>query len=209
MIAVVLEAILGFVLAVITKAGYAGIFVLMFLGSANIPIPSEVVMPFSGFLVQRGVFEFWLAVFIGATGDLLGSLISYNIAGFIRKNNLIENHRFLRIIFRPRDIEIAEKWFAKYGAVSVFFGRMVPVVRTFISFPAGIAKMNLRKFSILTFSGSLIWSTILAWFGFSLGENWAEVRLYFEKFDYLVILAIVVLLIWWVRSHFYRKRKQF
>ena len=159
MISLILQTISNFILLIIQKIGYFGIFLLMLLQSLNIPIPSEITMPFSGFLVQQGIFYFWLVVLAGTFGNLIGALISYHLAFLLVKNGWREKYKILRILISDHNINLAEKWFQKYGTFSIFLGRMMPIISTFISFPAGLAKMKISTFSALTFAGSFIWST--------------------------------------------------
>ena len=211
MIAGVIASLFGFVLYVIDKLGYPGIFFLMALQSFNIPLPSEVTMMFSGFLVFGGRFNFWAVVLIGALGNLVGAFSSYKLAGFL-SGPAREKSKILKFLISDINLNLAEKWFEKRGEFSVFLGRMVPVISTFISLPAGLAKMNLKKFLIATFFGSLIWSGFLAYMGYSLGENWSVAMIYFRKFDYLILILIISGLIWWLRRHlrqFYRKKQLF
>jgi len=183
----------------IDKSGYFGIAVLMALESANIPIPSEIIMPFSGYLVFQGKFNLLWVVFWGAFGNLAGSIISYYL-GFFGGRVFFEKYgKFLFIT--KHDFDLAEKWFQKYGAIIVFASRVLPVVRTFISFPAGVAKMNIWKFSIYTFGGSFIWSYFLAYAGVITGENWNVLGGYFRKFDWALVLLCVLFIIWWIRRH--------
>ncbi|MBI5306561.1 DedA family protein [Candidatus Wolfebacteria bacterium] len=193
MVSLILETILNFTLGVIGWGGYWGVFVLMALESANIPIPSEVIMPFSGFLAllagpPAGGFNFWLVVLIGAFGNLAGSLFSYWLGYLIRHNVLHWNHHRV-----SAEVDRAQKWLDRWGDWAIFISRLLPVVRTFISFPLGILKTkSLWKFSYLTFGGSFIWSAFLAYLGFILGENWQVLHIYFRKFDYLIVgLAIM------------------
>lgn len=188
--------IIGF----ISTTGYFGIAALMALESACLPVPSEIIMPFSGFLVWEGKFIFWQVVFWGAVGNLIGSAGAYAV-GFFGGRRLIERHGKYLLI-SGRDIELADNWFAKYGQAAVFFGRLLPVVRTFISLPAGIAKMNFKKFCFYTFLGSLFWSFVLTYIGLVMGENWEDIRLYFHKFDLIIGGAIILLAAWWVWRHF-------
>ncbi len=201
MISLILGTISKFVLIVITKAGYGGIFLLMLLQSFNIPIPSEVTMPFSGFLASQAVFNFWIVIFVGALGNLAGAFLSYKFAKLFVRNGLREKYGILKILISENNLSIAENWFEKYGGISVFFGRMVPVVSTFISFPAGLAKMPLKSFLSLSFLGSFIWCFVLTKIGFVLGENWTMVSTYFRKFDYLILAAIIIALIFWLYRH--------
>ena len=202
MISYFLEIISNLVLLIIGKIGYSGVFLLMVFQSANLPIPSEIIMPFSGFLVSNGVFNFWAIVLVGAFGSLVGSLISYRLAHFIIKNGLRDRHKIIKLIISDKNLESAEKWFNKYGALSIFIGRLMPVISTFISFPAGLAKMKISLFSILTFSGAFIWSLFLTGLGFYLGENWNVLGVYFRKFDYLILALILIAAGWWMWRHF-------
>lgn len=195
----ILEAIVRTVLAIIEQSGYGGIFILMALESANIPIPSEVIMPFAGYLVWQEQFQFLSVVLWGAMGNLLGSVISYFI-GFYGGRAFIE--RYGKFFFvTQHDLAVADRWFKKYGAITIFASRILPVVRTFISFPAGVAKMNIWKFSLYTLAGSLIWSTILTYTGVIAGENWNVLSPYFRKFDWLIVLLLIGGGVWWIWRH--------
>lgn len=194
--------IFGLILSAISKAGYLGVFFLMFLQSANIPIPSEITMPFAGFLAFQGKMNFYLAVLAGALGNLAGAFLSYRLAGRLIVSGWRERSKFLKILISEKNLALAQRWFEKYGGLSVFFGRLVPVVNCFISFPAGLAKMNRPAFLWLTFAGSLIWSFVLAGLGYFLGVNWFAVREFLSKFDVFIAGAIVVFLAVWI----WRKR---
>jgi len=171
----------------------------MLLESACIPIPSEVIMPFSGYLVFTGRFMIWQVVFWGALGNLVGSALAYWV-GLYGGRPLVEKYGKY-ILVSNRDLETADKWFLKYGQKAVFFSRLLPVVRTFISLPAGIAKMDFKKFSFYTFAGSLPWSFALAYVGLKTGENWVGIRVYFEKFDYIIATALILAILWWIWRH--------
>jgi membrane protein DedA with SNARE-associated domain len=190
MISKIISVLSLFILGVINKIGYVGVFLLMALESANIPIPSEVTMPFAGFLVSSGRFNIWILILIGALGNLFGSWISYYIAYLIGQPlaGYFKNSKFF-----GDDYEKAERFFQKYGLISVFWSRMLPVVRTFISFPAGVFRVSFWKFSYLTFIGSLIWSGVLTWVGFYLGDNWDVLGGYFHKFDYVIVILGIIL----------------
>jgi membrane protein DedA with SNARE-associated domain len=201
MIYEILALISSFIVKIISIWGYPGIIMLMVLESACIPIPSEVIMPFSGYLVFTDRFAFWLVVFAGTIGNLFGSIIAYFV-GLKGGRPLIEKYGKY-ILINQHELEWAENWFKKYGNISVFFSRMLPVVRTFISFPAGIAKMPFWKFCLYTFLGSLPWSIFLTYIGVVTGENWKSLEIYFRKFDWLIIvLAILFIGLW-----FYKKLK--
>jgi membrane protein DedA with SNARE-associated domain len=172
----------------------------MALESACIPIPSEVIMPFSGFLVFTGKFSLWQVALWGAVGNLAGSILAYWI-GVYGGLPLIEKYGKYILISR-RDLKRAHNWFEKHGQSTVFFSRLLPAVRTFISLPAGIARMNFKKFCFYTFTGSLLWSYVLAYAGLKAGENWQSLKIYFEKFDYLIVGVLILAIIWWIGHHF-------
>lgn len=194
-----------FIIHLIQTTGYMGIFVLMTLESALIPIPSEVTMPFAGFLANQGSLSFILVVLTGAIGNLVGSLIGYYIGYFLEENliiSLIKKYgKFLLIT--EHDYVKATNWFKKYGNSVVFFSRLLPGVRTFISLPAGLSEMNIWKFSAYTFAGSLLWSGVLAYIGFYLGERWKDLEPVYRKFE----LAIVVLAVFAVLFYINHKLK--
>ena len=198
MISSALEAVSNFALFVIREAGYLGVFLLMVLQSVNIPIPSEITMTFSGALAEQGIFNFWFVAIVGALGSLTGSFLSYRLAALLIKNGWRERYKILRILISNRNLEAAEGWFHKYGTFSIFFGRLIPVVSTFISFPAGLAKMNIAKFSILTFAGAFVWSLFLAWLGFLFSANWQVLQVYFRRFDYLVLILLLAAIAGWL-----------
>lgn len=190
MLETILAVISDFVLNIIEAVGYPGVFFLMLVGNANIPIPSEIIMTFSGFLVGIGKFQFWLVVLVGTLGDIIGSLISYFMA-----------HRISRHLKANKDFERAENWYKRFGMISLFLGKLVPFIRAFISLPAGIFKVKLWKFLVLVGSGAFIWSVFLTYTGFVLGENWATIAPYFRKLDFVIALILIVGLIWWLRHH--------
>ncbi|MBN2197780.1 DedA family protein [Candidatus Wolfebacteria bacterium] len=198
MISNILEFVSHFVLQIIEIGGYFGVFFLMALESANIPIPSEIIMPFSGFLVASGVFSFWLVVFIGAFGNLVGSIFSYWLGYLVRQGFLNKEKQKI-----SEEIEKAKQWVKRFGDWAIFLSRLLPVVRTFISFPLGILKIkSLWRFSFLTLAGSFIWSVFLTYLGLILGKNWGVLESYFRKFDYLILLIILGGFIWWLWRYF-------
>ncbi len=190
-----LEHLSSLIIQLIQTTGYIGVFVLMTLESALIPIPSEVTMPFAGFLVNKGVLSFPMVVFAGAFGNLAGSLIAYYIGFYFKQSFIIRmiNKYGKLLLITEEDYRTAVSWFHKYGMSVVFFSRLLPAVRTFISLPAGHAKMNVVKFSIYTFIGSLLWSGVLAYIGVYLGSKWHSLESYFRKFDLLIVVVFVVL----------------
>ncbi|MFA6082499.1 MAG: DedA family protein [Patescibacteria group bacterium] len=195
-----INVLVNFVTNVIGQVGYAGVFGLMLLESANIPIPSEAIMPFAGFLVARGDLNIWWVVLIGTLGNLVGSMLSYWV-GATGGRTLIDKYgKYVRL--NHHHLDLTEKWFAKYGESSVFFGRWMPVVRTFVSLPAGLAKMNFTKFSIYTFLGALPFCYLLTWIGYKLGQNWEQIRPYFHYLDLLVLFVVII----WLLNLLLKKR---
>jgi len=172
----------------------------MAIESACIPLPSEIIMPLAGwFLVDaRGLGVEWLllAAFCGALGNLIGSLAAYAVGAWGGRPLLLRYGRYLLIT--RHEVEQAERWFARYGDRAVFISRMLPVIRTFISLPAGIARMNIWRFSILTFVGSFPWSLGLAWSGFLLGENWERIREWMRPADIPILIVLAALVAWYI-----------
>ena len=199
MVARILEALAAFIIAVISSLGLPGIVLLMAIESACIPLPSEVIMPFAGYLVFRGEHGLWAVALAGAIGCVVGSVPAYYL-GMYGGRPLIERYgRY--ILMSPRDLDLAVRWFARHGEATVFFARLLPVVRTFIAFPAGVARMEMRRFLIYTFTGSLPWCLGLAYVGMVLGEQWPVLRNYFHKFDLLIGAVLLAGLAWYVRRH--------
>ncbi|OGY96810.1 MAG: hypothetical protein A2128_02875 [Candidatus Liptonbacteria bacterium GWC1_60_9] len=201
MVSDLIAAVSLFVLKTIEYSGYAGVFFLMAAESANIPVPSEVIMPFSGFLVSQGAFSFWVVVLMGTLGNLAGSLFSYWL-GFRWGRKVLPYARF--ILIREHDIAAAERWFTRFGNAAAFVSRLLPVVRTFISFPAGVFRVPIGSFAAYTFAGSLLWSAFLAYLGVVLGENWHALEGYFRKFDVAIVALGVIAAGWWIYRHFSR-----
>lgn len=196
MIEKLLTIISGWIIALISATGYAGVVFLMAIESAGIPAPSEVIMPFSGFLVGQGKFNLLLVALAGTLGNLIGSLVAYAI-GYWGGRPLIERYgRY--ILLRHHELDLADRFFAKYGKLAVFVGRLLPVVRTYISFPAGIAKMDIKQFSLYTVLGAFPWSIGLAYIGLRLGAHWETIKHYARGLDVAVVVAIVILVAWWI-----------
>jgi len=176
------------IIAAISTLGYGGILLMMAIESACIPLPSEVTMPFSGYLVATGRFSLSMVAIAGAVGCLLGSYVAY----FVGANG---GRRFLErygrwVLIAPHELEIADRFFERWGSAAVFFSRLLPVVRTFIAFPAGVARMRLLPFTVYTLAGSYIWCWALAWAGLKLGEHWNELGPYFHRFDGAIALLL-------------------
>ncbi len=199
-----LELIGQYIIQLIEATSYFGIFVLMALESALIPIPSEVTMPFSGFLASQGKLSFWLVVTVGTLANLAGSLAAYYLGYCLHESILLKLIRRYGkfILLSEEDYQKAEHWFVKYGDKIIFVSRLLPAVRTVISLPAGVFKMDIKKFTIYTVLGCLIWSTFLTYIGYILGENWAMLEGYFRKFEILVIAVLVFGVLIYVNKHF-------
>ena len=194
-----LLTVLGeFIIAVISRAGYAGIVLLMAIESACIPLPSEIIMPFSGYLVTTGRFTLWSVGVAGALGCNVGSIAAYAVGSYGGRPWLERYGGYLLI--SRRELAWADRWFARYGEATVFFARLLPVIRTFIALPAGIARMNFWRFNLYTFLGSLPWCLGLAYVGMRLGEHWASIRVYFHRFDAVIGLAVIGAAVWFVWS---------
>jgi membrane protein DedA with SNARE-associated domain len=193
------------VISIISHTGYGGIFLLMLVESCGIPMPSEVIMPFSGFLVASGQLNFWLVALIGALGNLVGSWLAYWI-GSKGGRPLIEKYGKYILISR-HDLNLADKWFSKYGDLTVFFGRLLPVIRTYISFPAGIAKMNFKKFTLYTFIGALPWCLLFTWLGVKMGNHWDQIQKTLHNFDMLMLFLVILAIVLYVWRHLKNRHK--
>ena len=190
--------LMDLVIELIRETSYVGIFVLMVLESALIPIPSEIIMPFSGFLCYLGTLSLPLVIFVGSLANLVGSLVAYWIGIRYGKEFVIRYGKY--ILLHEHHLEFAEKLFNDYGEIIILASRMMPAVRTVISLPAGVGKMNLKKFVIYTFIGSIPWNFALTYTGFLLGENWFTIFEIFRKIDLIIIIALAVLLIWFIKK---------
>ena len=195
----ILAVLFLFISKIIAWAGYGGIVILMAIESACIPLPSELIMPFAGYMVFQGTFNLLWVATVGAIGCNLGSLVAYEI-GFYGGRPLVE--RYGRwILMGKRELDWADRFFGRWGYLAVFVGRLLPVIRTFIALPAGISRMPRGRFHLYTFLGSWPWCLALAWFGMKLGENWRDLGKYFHKFDAVIGIVIVIGLAWFVWSH--------
>ena len=180
--------------------GWPGVVFLMGIESAAIPFPSELIMPLAGWLLIEAkgdsAWMLGMAAFYGALGNLLGSWVAYGISYKGGRPLLKKYGKY--ILVTQHEVDRAEEWFKKYGELAVFASRMLPVVRTFISVPAGIARMNIWKFSFYTFIGSYPWSLGLAYGGYKLGENWEDLRRVMRPFDFPIAGIIIVVVIWFI-----------
>jgi membrane protein DedA with SNARE-associated domain len=195
-----IENTLGtFVINTLHSLGYLGIVLLMAIESACIPLPSEVIMPFSGFLVAQGTFTLWGAALAGAVGCTIGSAVAYGVGALGGRPLALRYGKF--VLLSAHDIDVADRWFDRFGEATVFFARLMPLVRTFISLPAGIAKMPFVRFLAYSFVGSLIWSAFLAYIGLQLGNHWDQLKPIFQKFDVLFAVLIIALLVLYIYRH--------
>jgi membrane protein DedA with SNARE-associated domain len=199
-----LEKLIGllavWIMSVISTMGYGGIVLLMAIESACIPLPSEIIMPFAGYLVFKGEMVLWVVAFMGALGCVLGSIPAYYV-GKTGGRQLAEKYgRF--VLISKKDLKMADDWFKNYGEIIIFIGRLLPAVRTFIALPAGIASMNMTKFIIYTFVGSFIWCWALAYTGMVFGEHWDTLKVYFHEFHYVIAGSAIIFIIWYIRRHF-------
>jgi len=196
-----LAAITGWIVGAISALGYFGVFALMAIESACIPLPSEVIMPFAGYLAFKGEFSLVGAATAGAVGCNFGSTIAYIVAAKGGRRAVERWGRYMLV--RPDELAQAERFFARYGSITVFVGRLLPVVRTFIAFPAGLARMPMAKFQVFTFLGSWPWCFVLAYVGSVLGDRWESdptLRDILHRFDVVIVLAILAAVGWFVWS---------
>jgi membrane protein DedA with SNARE-associated domain len=195
----IITAIGLWVIHVISTMGYGGIVLLMAIESACIPLPSEIIMPFSGYLVSQGQLSLAWVAFAGAIGCVVGSIPAYYL-GMYGGRPMIERYgRY--VLISHHDLDMADRAFARYGEIIIFFGRLLPVVRTFIALPAGVARMAMGRFIVYTFVGSLIWCWVLAYVGKQLGDHWETLGPYFHEFHWVIAVAFGALLVWYVWRH--------
>ena len=200
MIEKLLATLALWIMGVISSMGYTGIVLLMAIESACIPLPSEIIMPFSGFLVFQGQMSLTGIALAGAIGCVLGSIPAYYL-GMLGGRPLVEKYGKW-VLISHRDLDWADRAFAKHGEIIIFIGRLLPAVRTFIAFPAGVARMRMSKFILYTLVGSLIWCYLLGYAGFVLGEHWDSLKVYFHQFHYVIAGAGLLFVIWYIRRHF-------
>ncbi len=199
MIEKIFAAVAGAIMGVIQALGYGGVALLMAIESACIPLPSEVIMPFAGYLVSRGVMNLWLVSLAGAVGCVVGSIGAYYVGAFGGRP-LVERYGKY-ILVSHHDLVLADRFFLRWGQLAVFIARLLPVVRTFIAFPAGVSRMPMLPFLVYTFVGSFIWSLGLAYIGVVLGDNWEGLKVYFHRFDVIIAALLVAGVVWWIWRH--------
>ncbi len=207
MLAFIDQIVIPFLDGLYGSVGYLGVLIAMAIESAMVPLPSELILPFAGFLVSdpskvepltNGPWGFWIVVVAATIGNTIGSLIAYAIGAWGGRPFLERYGKYLLI--RQHEIELADRFFEKYGSATAFFSRLLPVVRTFISFPAGVARMPVGRFVVYSTAGAFLWSTLLVYAGTVLGANWEQIRHALQPFDLaiaLAVVALVVIFIWW------------
>lgn len=205
MVEKILAILFIFIKSVIGATGYTGLALLMAIESACIPLPSELIMPFAGYLVFEGAMKLiWVAT-AGAIGCNLGSLVAYEI-GYSGGRRLVEKYG-IYIFLSRRELDWADRFFARWGEAAVFVARLLPIIRTFIALPAGIARMPRVKFHVYTFLGSWPWCFGLAYVGMKLGENWRTIGKYFHQFDAVIGAALVAGVVWFVWTHWQHRMR--
>lgn len=207
MLAFIDQIVIPFLNALYGATGYLGVTLAMAIESAMIPLPSELILPYAGFLISDPTqiepltgapWSYWIAVIVATLGNTLGSLVGYAIGARGGRPFLERYGKYMLI--RQHELELADRFFEKYGPATAFFSRLMPIVRTFISFPAGVARMHLGKFIVYSTAGALPWSMLLIWAGQQLGANWVEIRHMLEPYDLLIaalVIAAGLLFIWW------------
>ncbi|HSB20674.1 MAG TPA: DedA family protein [Anaeromyxobacteraceae bacterium] len=199
MIASIIEKLALFTTAVISAMGYGGVVLLMGIESACIPLPSEIIMPFAGYLVYRGQFTLHGAALAGAVGCVAGSIPAYYVGKYGGRPAIERWGRY--VLVSHREMEFADRLFARWGQWVVLVGRLLPVIRTFIAFPAGVSRMDMTRFVVYTFVGSYPWCLGLTWVGMKLGEKWNQderLRAAFHRFDLAIGVALAALVAWFV-----------
>ena len=207
MLAFIDQVVIPFLDSLYGAVGYLGVMLAMTIESAMIPLPSELILPYAGFLVSDPsklepitgqAWAFWIVVILATLGNTIGSLIAYAIGAWGGRPLLERYGRY--VLIRPHDIELADKFFLRWGPATVFIGRLLPIVRTFISFPAGVARMPLVPFIVFSTAGAFLWSILLVFVGEKLGDNWTQIRHALQPLDTLILVAVVgaaVLFVWW------------
>ena len=202
----IVEKIVEYITLGMSAGGYFGLFVLMALESMIAPVPSEVVMPFAGYLVLQGRFDFWIALLVSGLGSIFGSVLSYYIGFYGGRPFVLRYGKYL--LLEKEHLEWTENWFRKQGQKTIFISRFIPVVRHLISIPAGIAKMTINKFVIYTFLGATIWNFILLYAGFKLGEHWDKIHQYSKELDIIFVALVILFFVYFIWKHRERKNEK-
>jgi membrane protein DedA with SNARE-associated domain len=195
-LASITDPIVNFATDVVDAMGLAGVFILMTLESACIPIPSEATMLFAGFNVSDGSYSLFAAVAVGSVANLVGSWIAYAV-GYYGRVDILEKHG-KKLHIKPSHLQWADRWFERHGDATVFFTRMLPIIRTFISLPAGVARMPFWRFSLLTLAGCIPWVFMLTFIGKQAGDNWENWKDSLHYVDYVVVAGIVAAVVYLV-----------
>jgi membrane protein DedA with SNARE-associated domain len=204
------QQILQFITNIYQSIQWPGVVLMMAIESACIPLPSEIIMPLAGWLLIKDMglpaSYLWLAGLYGAIGNVIGSLVAYEVGRWGGRPFLNRWGKYILIL--RSDLDRADNWFNRYGSWSIFVSRLLPAVRTFISLPAGIAKMNLVKFTIYSFIGSFIWSLALAYAGYQIGAHWEQIRTVMRPFDYVIIGIVLALIGYYIYRHVRRYNRE-
>jgi membrane protein DedA with SNARE-associated domain len=212
------QIVIPFLNSLYGSVGYVGVMLAMAIESAMVPLPSELILPYAGFLVSDltqvepitgGAWNYWIVVVVATIGNTLGSLVAYAIGAWGGRPFLERYGKYLLI--RPHEIELADHFFQRYGAATAFFSRLLPIVRTFISFPAGVARMPIGTFIAYSTAGAFLWSMLLVFAGVQLGANWVAIRHALQPFDLLIAVAVVagvLLFVWWRLGMPGRRRRE-
>jgi membrane protein DedA with SNARE-associated domain len=201
----IIETVSEFAIYLIESLGYWGVFIGMTIESACIPLPSEVIMPLAGFVAYEGKMSLIGITIVGAVGNLVGSWIAYFV-GLKGGRPFLEKYGKYFLISHNK-LDMAHDWFERYGHEAVLISRVLPVIRTFISLPAGIAEMDFKKFTIYTFLGSLPWCFALGYIGFILGPNWSVIEKYFRYMDIIIVIGVIIIAAYWIYKYWYKKRE--
>lgn len=204
-ISTLLHSLSALILSLISALGYTGVFILMIMESMIFPVPSELVLPFAGFLAAEGTFNIWLAILAASIGSLVGSLLSYAIGKYGGKAFVSRYGKYF--LLDEHDLERTHNWFTKRGDRTIFIARFIPIVRHLISIPAGIGNMNLKRFCVYTFIGATMWNAFLIYLGYILGQNWDKVKNYTEPISILVIILLIILGVIMIYRHIKHKKQ--
>lgn len=202
----IVEKLVEYIVLGISTLGYFGLFVLMALESMIAPVPSEVVMPFAGYLALQGRFQFWLALLASSLGSIVGSILSYFIGVYGGRPLVLKFGKYL--LLEEEHLIWTEKWFKRQGSKTIFISRFIPVVRHLISIPAGIAKMSMQKFVIYTFIGASIWNFILLYAGFKLGSHWDKIHQFSKELDVIFVVGVLMFLVYFIWKHQKKKNEK-
>ena len=202
----IVDKFVEYAVSVMSATGYLGLFILMVLESMIFPVPSEAVMPFAGYLVFQGRFDFFAALIVSSLGSVFGSLLSYYVGVYGGRPFVLKYGKYL--FLEKEHLEWTENWFRKQGEKTIFISRFIPVVRHLISIPAGIAKMSMNKFILYTFLGATIWNFILLYAGFKLGEHWDKIHQYSKQLDIIFIAIVILFFAYFVWKHHTKNEKQ-